>query len=258
MVFESHHCHRVGSLVIGSALLMIISFQVAQAEERGYRHNEFREFNGHHDHDRFYPSRGQFVVVVPKGHRVVYFGKERYYFFGGVWYRPARGGFIVVAPPVGIVVPVLPAMSTTVMVGAVPYYYANDVYYTAAPGGYVVVAPPPGEAIPGPPPAGPPPSGPPMPGSPSPGSAYQSPPPPGLPPSGPVVEDKMFIYPRQGQNDKQQMVDRRQCHDWAVGQIGFDPNRPPAGMPEGQLTQKRFDYQRAMGACLDGRGYTVR
>jgi hypothetical protein len=59
-----------------------------------------------------------------------------------VWYEPGPGGYVVVRPPVGIVLPVLPPAYTTVWVAGAPYYYANDVYYTAAQGGYAVAQPP--------------------------------------------------------------------------------------------------------------------
>lgn len=42
------------------------------------------------------------------------------------------------------------------------------------------------------------------------------------------------------------------------GQAGFDPTQPPGGMSQKQRVQKRSDYERAMGSCLDGRGYTVK
>ena len=68
----------------------------------------------------------------------------------------------------------------------------------------------------------------------------------------------MFIYPRQGQSEKQQANDRYECHSWAVGQTNYDPTKSSAGMPAQQIKQKRAEYQRAMGACLDGRGYTAK
>jgi len=68
----------------------------------------------------------------------------------------------------------------------------------------------------------------------------------------------MFIYPRQGQSEQVQADDRYACHLWAVDQTGFDPTQPPGSSPESQKTDKRADYQRAMSACLDGRGYTVK
>ncbi|PIP09098.1 MAG: hypothetical protein COX51_00540 [Syntrophobacteraceae bacterium CG23_combo_of_CG06-09_8_20_14_all_50_8] len=70
--------------------------------------------------------------------------------------------------------------------------------------------------------------------------------------------ERIFIYPRQGQTEKQQATDRYECHRWAVGQTGYDPTQPPAGLPEAQLSKKRGDYQRAQAACLGGRGYTVK
>jgi hypothetical protein len=68
----------------------------------------------------------------------------------------------------------------------------------------------------------------------------------------------MFIYPRQSQSEEQQAKDFDECHSWAVGQTGFDPSRPPAGEPDAQTKQKSSDYLRAISACLDGRGYTLR
>jgi hypothetical protein len=70
--------------------------------------------------------------------------------------------------------------------------------------------------------------------------------------------DKLFIYPRQNQSEQQQATDRYECHKWAVSQTGFDPTQPPVAVSEDPSGKKRADYSRAMGACLDGRGYTVR
>jgi len=150
-------------------------------------------------------------------------GGSRFYFSGGVWYRPSGPRFSVVVPPIGLIVPFLPPYYATIWVGGVPYYYANEVYYAHRGGGYVVVEPPKEEIV------------------------SQTPPP----------ADQMFIYPRLGQNEKQQADDKYACHQWAVNQTGFDPTQPPGGTST-QSVEKRADYQRAMGACLDGRGYTVK
>ncbi len=69
--------------------------------------------------------------------------------------------------------------------------------------------------------------------------------------------ERHFIYPRQGQNEKQQADDRYECHRWAVSQTGFDPTNPGSGGYQMQGANGS-DYWRAMGACLDGHGYTVR
>lgn len=208
-------------LAVLSGIIVFGFVQVASADERGFGRHEFRDSRFHHDH--VYPVRGHFVNVLPGGHHVVVYGHSRYYFYGGVWYRPYGPRFVVVAPPFGLVVPFLPLYYTTIWVGGVPYYYANEVYYAQAPGGYMVVEPPKGEVV-----------------------------------EAPVSEERLFIYPRKGQTEKQQSNDRYECHRWAVNQTHYDPTQPPGSVPEAQPGQKRAEYNRAMGACLDARGYTVK
>ena len=70
--------------------------------------------------------------------------------------------------------------------------------------------------------------------------------------------EKLFVYPRKGQSEEQQAKDRYECHRWAVGQIGWDPTQSKGVVPEAQMNQKRADYKRAMGACLDAHDYTVK
>lgn len=74
----------------------------------------------------------------------------------------------------------------------------------------------------------------------------------------PSPAERLFVYPRKGQSEEQQAKDRYECHIWAVGQIGWDPTQPTGVVPEAQMNQKRADYHRAMGACLDAREYTVK
>jgi hypothetical protein len=65
----------------------------------------------------------------------------------------------------------------------------------------------------------------------------------------------LIAYPRNGQSDPQQAQDKFECHSWAKGQTGFDPtSQASAGASAGT----RAAYGRAMAACLDARGYTVR
>jgi Family of unknown function (DUF6515) len=226
-----------------SGLLLFGFTEMGQAAEHWIGRREIREFRDfRYQHNHLYPARGQFVEMLPPGYRLVSFGRARYYFFDGVWYRPSGRRFLIVAPPIGLVVPFLPPYYSTIMVGSVPYYYANEVYYTQTPSGYVVAAPPTGEVSQAPPSQTLPPQG-----------------PPPVPPSeGQMSTGQLFIYPRQGQSQKQQATDRSECYNWAVSQIGYDPSKPPAGLPENQMIQRQADFQRAQGACLDGRGYTVR
>ena len=78
------------------------------------------------------------------------------------------------------------------------------------------------------------------------------------PSAPPSLSEKIFVYPKNGQSEEQQAKDRYECHTWAVGQTHYDPTQPTSGMPRAQLNQMRADYKRAIGACLDGRGYAMR
>ncbi len=208
-------------LAVFSGIMLFGFTQAVNAESRRFGHQEFMD--SRHHHDRAYPVRGHFVDRLPRGHHAVVHGRSRYYFYGGAWYRPYGARFVVVAPPFGLIVPFLPLYYTTIWVGGIPYYYADEVYYTQTAGGYMVVEPPKGEVV-----------------------------------EAPASEERLFIYPRKGQSEKQQANDRYDCHRWAVGQTHYDPTQPPGSAPEAQASQKRAEYHRAMGACLDARGYTVK
>ena len=79
-------------------------------------------------------------------------------------------------------------------------------------------------------------------------------PPPDVAPAGDAGAG-FIAYPRNGQSDQQQSTDKFQCHNWAKGQTGFDPTSQSSS---GATGQRSGTYGRAMAACLDARGYTVR
>ena len=62
------------------------------------------------------------------------------------------------------------------------------------------------------------------------------------------------------------MKDRYECHSWAMSQIWREPRKVSMeewtmiikSMPADQGDRMRSDYQRAIGACLDGRWYTTK
>jgi hypothetical protein len=54
---------------------------------------------------------------------------------------------------------------------------------------------------------------------------------------------RMFMYPKNGQSEEQQRSDKLECEKWASDQVGLGTNGP--------------DYQRALAACIQGRGYSV-
>ncbi|RZL37776.1 MAG: hypothetical protein EOP35_07635 [Rubrivivax sp.] len=56
--------------------------------------------------------------------------------------------------------------------------------------------------------------------------------------------DEPVIYPRNGQSNAQLEADQRECNRWATTQ--------PAAMADASI------FRRAVEACMDGRGYTLR
>jgi hypothetical protein len=73
-----------------------------------------------------------------------------------------------------------------------------------------------------------------------------TPPPASLPPATVYAPSRPapVIYPRQGQSFEQQEYDSRECNRWATTQS--------AAMADAGV------FQRAVEACMDGRGYTLR
>lgn len=146
---------------------------------------------------------------------------------GGYW----RGGFwprAYYGPGFAWFLPILPLAYATYWYGGVPYYYANDVYYTYDPNyeGYVATDPPPvGDSSPD--------------GSTGPAVGAVSAPPDS---SG---AGQIYMYPRNGQSAEQQATDKADCQQWATQQAG-------------QVAQNPADYNRAMVACVEGRGYSAR
>lgn len=164
--------------------------------------------------------------------------------------------------------PVLPFGYATYYWGGLPYYYYDNAYYQWDPSynGYVATDPPPvaqsgsNEPAPGDVPDG----------SDAPSADYvpapqsnDSP----LPESSNSVASSaasagprgnwggaadIFVYPRNGQSEQQTATDRFECHKWSVSQTGFDPTRSV------NLQGTSTDYRRAMGACMDARGYSVK
>ena len=149
------------------------------------------------------------------------------YWGGGFWPRAYYGGSFA------WYLPVLPLAYATYWYSGVPYYYANDVYYTYNPSyeGYVATDPPPVADA---------------------GAVSSTAPVPtdlssGAPPSdqGSGQMGQLFLYPKNGQSAQQQETDKAECQQWATDQAG-------------QVAQNPSNYNRAMVACVEGRGYTAR
>jgi hypothetical protein len=223
------HRAKFGIAALSAALMLGLQLAApASAQEREHFGRpggpRGQVLDSRYNHGHYYPAIGASVRVLPDGYRPYYMGGRPFYFVGGVWYAPGGPGFVVIRPPIGLSIAVLPPYYSTVWFAGVPYYYADDVYYTWNPAqnGYVVVNPP--------------------------ENADQ----PSTPP--PTAQGDLIIYPKNGQTTEQQAADRYECHRWAKGQSGFDPTEAGGGANPGA----RSAYDRAISACLTGRGYEVK
>lgn len=214
-----------------------------------------------HGHDHVYPDRGAVVRDVPRGAATVNYAGLSLRFAGGVWYQRQGPAYIVVAPPIGVVVPRLPAFATRFESAGRTYLYADDVFYRSRPdlGGYEVVNDPQDEA----------------PGqarargdTSAPRLASVAPSAPPFPTPSSVQAQSMAaltsnpigvaIRPRNGQSSDRQAIDRYECYRFAVTQTGFDPIAANSGLRPAEVARLDSEYSRAQAACLEGRGYTLR
>src|SRR5438477_3604173 len=115
-----------GALAFAMAGVLAPLAQAQRFERRPEPHRAFGphvRFDDRFHHDHFYPALGFAVAALPLGYMAVHARDGDYYFHAGVWYRHAGPQYVVVEPPLGALVPVLPPDYTTVWVGNVPYYY---------------------------------------------------------------------------------------------------------------------------------------
>ena len=173
---------------------------------------------------RHFHARGHYVKTLPRAHRVVRVGPSRYYYHAGNYYRPRGNGYVVVGAPIGASVRSLPRGYVSFGIGSRRYFHVNTTYYLwrEREKDYVVVEKPSGAD-----------------------DAMER--------STVVAQSaEVFVYPREGQAEDVRDRDRYECHQWARGQTDYDPSA--VGTSNGSAS----DYRRAMTACLEGRGYTVR
>lgn len=190
---------------------------------------------------RFVPPRDAYVVrngraprvapALPPAYRSYSWRGSNYYWGGGHWYRPYGGSYVVVGAPLGMFMPYLPGSYSTVWVGGSRYYYADGSYFSYEPmrRGYVVVRSPYRDD-----------------------DEYYDDDEGGRDDRRDGRDDDLYIYPTRGQSEQQQADDRYQCHRWAVDQTHYDPTDSEYDRED------RSEYDRAISACLTGRGYSVK
>ena len=175
-------------------------------------------------HDGGYHQRGHEVRYLPPRHREIRVSGHPYYYASGMFYQPSPQGYVVVSAPIGARVNMLPPGYISFGFGTSRYFYVNTTYYlwSNQTREYVVVEKPPGAD-----------------------AAVQT--------SMEMAQSaQVYVYPRMGQSEEQRDQDRYECHRWAKSETGYDPSLG------GQNAGLAPDYRRALSACLEGRGYSVK
>lgn len=150
------------------------------------------------------------------------------YYHGG-WHGSSAGWWVGGALALGAAGAIIaansrPAVVYTAPVYAAPVYAAPPVVYSAPVYPAPVYAAPP--------------------------VAYAAPP---ATEPAPATTGNLIAYPARGQSQAQQTRDRSECQGWAMNQSGYDPVHPNQ-WTTGVMVDS---YNRAMSACMTGRGYSV-
>ena len=172
---------------------------------------------------RGFDRPGVTVRVLPRQHRIVSLRGRDYFYGAGRFYERRGARYVVVTAPIGARVRSLPAGFVSFGIGNRRYYYVNATYFlwdNDSEEYEVVEAPDGADAI--------------------------------LGDDAAVTDLDLYVYPTAGQTEEQRDQDRYECHLWAGEQTGFDPSMSD------QDVAMASDYKRAISACLEGRGYTVK
>lgn len=131
-------------IYITSALFAFMLISGVEASAQWSRHNgRFYNRSYHYNYNRYhYRTSVSIIAHLPFGAVSVIFGNRYYHYYNGLYYRPYDRGYIIVEPPVGIIVPGLPGGCKEVIVGSNPYYRYGNVFYAPYGNRYKVVEEP--------------------------------------------------------------------------------------------------------------------
>ena len=130
-----------GIMAVGSLLAQPPGHAKKQFKHK--HHNKYYSYS--YAPYRYTPYRTSVSVIahLPFGSVGVTFGDRHYHYHGGYYYQPVPRGYVIVRPPVGIIVPVLPPSSVYIIIGGSPYYRSGDIYYMPLGGNRYKVVPEP-------------------------------------------------------------------------------------------------------------------
>ena len=127
-------------LICGFLFFILINSLTVSAQ---WNRHYGRYTSRYYHYDR-YPARASVSIIarLPFGAVSVMFGNRYYHYHNGVYYRPYDRGYIIVQPPIGIIVPSLPFGCTRVIIRSNPYYRYENIFYAPYGNRYKVVEEP--------------------------------------------------------------------------------------------------------------------
>jgi hypothetical protein len=134
---------RTGGMIKFFAPLLILGLLIQPVQAAPW--------DGGHSGYRHYPSFGRTSFWLPAAALTLVLAGLTYYYCDGVYYHKTAHKYLVIAPPVGAVVTILPDVYQPMTINGITYYTYDDIYYQAVPEGYIVVTPPSPGAVPAPP-----------------------------------------------------------------------------------------------------------
>lgn len=121
-----------------------------EVKRDNHRHNQ-HQWHQHRPkvhyvvNNNYYPRKhahyGARVSFLPSGYKPVWAGRQ-FYYLNGDYYVKHGFDYIVVEPPVGVIVSQLPYDYHPVVINGGVYYLSNGAYYISTPQGYQVVTKP--------------------------------------------------------------------------------------------------------------------
>ena len=125
--------HSKTIILVITAGILLCSPALSYAWEGGRDHS-YR----YHDQPRF----GMSIDFISNDYIPVVASGTRYYYDEGLYYYPSTHGYVLVAPPVGAIVPALPREYRPVVINGVVYYTDRGIFYVYTRHGYQLVPPP--------------------------------------------------------------------------------------------------------------------
>lgn len=162
---------------------------------------------------------------------------NNYFYRDGRYYSNRSGRYISVSAPIGARVSFLPNSAISIVYGNSRYFRVGLTWYLGRSNYYEVIERPPvivEQQV--------------LVEQPQYPDTYEE----NIQPGYEEQRPNLVIYPASGQSENQQDKDNYECYRWSKNESNYDPTEPYQDLNNKDL------YVRAMTACMESRGYTVR